>query len=538
MALIEFNNFSFKYNESEDNILSDINLEVESGDFVLICGPSGCGKTTLLSNLKKELLPNGIRSGEVKYDNCSVGDLDDLVSACDIGYLFQNPDAQIVTDSVIQEIAFPLENIGTPTEEIRNRISELVSFFGINEILHKNVDELSNGQKQLVNLCSLLVLRPKVLILDEPLSQLDPITSYKILSIIRRLNEEFSITIIMSEHQLDNIFPLCDKVVFLNNGQIEFNDNPRDVCKNMKDDMVYGHFLPSVCKIYKLLVDNNPSLANLDIPLNIREARRFLNKVPSDIITSSCNLEFSYDSSNETLIKMKNVYFAYEKHNLIIKNLNFDLRKGDYAAIVGSNGCGKSTLLQILTGLIDPIKGKVKSKKDLSVAYVHQNPMIHFSHDTVKEELVEDNENNSNFKNLVEFFQIEDLLNQHPYDCSGGEQQKIVIVKALLKNPDVLVLDEPTKCLDPISSKIISDKLKTLHNEGLTIIMVSHDLDFVANNFNRCLMLFDKTIQVDNHPKNIFVENNFYTTFVNRMVKDHLNCAVTIGDVAQIWNLK
>lgn len=152
MALIEFNNFSFKYNESEDNILSDINLEVESGDFVLICGPSGCGKTTLLSNLKKELLPNGIRSGDVKYDNCSVGDLDDLVSACDIGYLFQNPDAQIVTDSVIQEIAFPLENIGTPTEEIRNRISELVSFFGINEILHKNVDELFNGQKQLVNL--------------------------------------------------------------------------------------------------------------------------------------------------------------------------------------------------------------------------------------------------------------------------------------------------------------------------------------------------------------------------------------------------
>lgn len=214
MALIEFNNFSFKYNESEDNILSDINLEVESGDFVLICGPSGCGKTTLLSNLKKELLPNGIRSGDVKYDNCSVGDLDDLVSACDIGYLFQNPDAQIVTDSVIQEIAFPLENIGTPTEEIRNRISELVSFFGINEILHKNVDELSNGQKQLVNLCSLLVLRPKVLILDEPLSQLDPITSYKILSIIRRLNEEFSITIIMSEHQLDNIFPLVIRLSF------------------------------------------------------------------------------------------------------------------------------------------------------------------------------------------------------------------------------------------------------------------------------------------------------------------------------------
>ena len=212
MALIEFKDFSFSYLESDGTqsktkSLDKINLEINSGDFVLLCGPSGCGKTTLLTNLKKELMPAGVRSGEIKFNGTPIQELDDISSACDIGYLFQNPDSQIVTDTVIQEIAFPLENISLPTEEIRNRISEIVAFFGINDILHKNVNELSGGQKQLVNLCSLLVLRPEVLLLDEPMSQLDPIASYEFLSIVRRLNEEFSITVVMSEHKADSIFP-------------------------------------------------------------------------------------------------------------------------------------------------------------------------------------------------------------------------------------------------------------------------------------------------------------------------------------------
>ena len=224
MALIEFNDFSFSYlnsdgTESQRKSLDSIDLEINYGDFVLLCGPSGCGKTTLLTNLKKELMPAGRRSGEIRFNGVRIQDLDDISSACDIGYLFQNPDSQIVTDTVIQEIAFPLENIGLPTEEIRNRISEIVAFFGMNDILHKNVNELSGGQKQLVNLCSLLVLRPEVLLLDEPMSQLDPIASYEFLSIVRRLNEEFSITVIMSEHKADSIFPFIDKAVFLKDGR-------------------------------------------------------------------------------------------------------------------------------------------------------------------------------------------------------------------------------------------------------------------------------------------------------------------------------
>ena len=611
MALIEFNNFSFAYmnsdgSESQVKSLDKINLEIDYGDFVLLCGPSGCGKTTLLTNLKKELMPAGRRSGEIKFNGTRVIDMDEISSACDIGYLFQNPDSQIVTDTVIQEIAFPLENIGLPTEEIRNRISEIVAFFGINDILHKNVNELSGGQKQLVNLCSLLVLRPKVLLLDEPMSQLDPIASYEFLSIVRRLNEEFSITVILSEHKADSIFPFIDKAVFLKEGKIEFVDNAHNICSEVIDDEIFENYLPAVTKIYNSLSVKYPSLIKLNTPLSIREGRRCLNIIHDDLIkindsnANSDNLDsinlhhinkkyhsqeksgildkISLGGNKNALINMNGIYFAYEKGNLILKNVDFELEKGDFVSLIGGNGVGKSTFLQLLVGILKPIKGKVKYKKGIKLAYVHQNPMIHFSKDNVKEEFLESILeskllNNSDvifnketydnllkmsneefiesdvlnglefdsiefkFKELIEFFDICDLIDKHPYDCSGGEQQKIVIVKALLQNADVLVLDEPTKGLDPISSKNLANILNSLRDNGITIIMTSHDLDFVANNCKRCLMLFDKDIQIDDDPKVIFAENNFYTTFVNRMVKDYVPEIVTLDDLRYKWDL-
>ena len=612
MALIEFNNFSFAYmnsdgTESQVKSLDNINLEIDYGDFVLLCGPSGCGKTTLLTNLKKELMPAGRRSGEIKFNGTRIIDMDEISSACDIGYLFQNPDSQIVTDTVIQEIAFPLENIGLPTEEIRNRISEIVAFFGINDILHKNVNELSGGQKQLVNLCSLLVLRPQVLLLDEPMSQLDPIASYEFLSIVRRLNEEFSITVIMSEHKADSIFPFIDKAVFLKEGKIEFVDNAHNICSEVIDDEIFENYLPAVTKIYNSLSVRYPSLIKLNTPLSIREGRRCLNTIHDDLIkisdsdANSDNLDsvslhhinkkyhsqeksgildkISLGGNRNALISMNGIYFAYERENLILKNVDFELEKGDFVSLIGGNGVGKSTFLQLLVGILKPIKGKVKYKKGIKLAYVHQNPMIHFSKDNVKEEFLESILeskllNNSDvifnketydnllkmsneefiesdvlnglefdsiefkFKELIEFFDICDLIDKHPYDCSGGEQQKIVIVKALLQNADVLVLDEPTKGLDPISSKNLANILNSLRDNGITILMTSHDLDFVANNCKRCLMLFDKDIQIDDDPKVIFAENNFYTTFVNRMVKDYVPEIVTLDDLKDKWDLE
>ena len=482
-----------------------------------------------------------------------------------------------------------------------------MAFFGINDILHKNVNELSGGQKQLVNLCSLLVLRPQVLLLDEPMSQLDPIASYEFLSIVRRLNEEFSITVIMSEHKADSIFPFIDKAVFLKEGKIEFVDNAHNICSEVIDDEIFENYLPAVTKIYNSLSVKYPSLIKLNTPLSIREGRRCLNTIHDDLIkisnddVDSINLnhdnlhitnkkyhsqeksgildKISLGGNKNALINMNGIYFAYEKGNLILKNVDFELEKGDFVSLIGGNGVGKSTFLQLLVGILKPIKGKVKYKKGIKRAYVHQNPMIHFSKDNVKEEFLESIleskllQNNSvgfnketyddllkmsneefiesdilnglefdsiefKFKELIEFFDICDLIDKHPYDCSGGEQQKIVIVKALLQNADVLVLDEPTKGLDPISSKNLANILNSLRDNGITILMTSHDLDFVANNCKRCLMLFDKDIQIDDDPKVIFAENNFYTTFVNRMVKDYVPEIVTLDDLKDKWNLE
>ncbi|MDR2623657.1 MAG: ATP-binding cassette domain-containing protein [Methanobrevibacter sp.] len=542
MALVNFENFSFI--SSTKKILSNINIEVEEGDFVLFCGPSGSGKTTLLSNVKKELIPTGKFKGKVTYDSIDIEDLDDNQSATDIGFLFQNPDSQLVTDTVIQEIAFPLENIGMPTEDIRNRVAEMTAFFCIDNILYKNVNELSGGQKQLVNLCSLLVLKPKLLLLDEPTSQLDPIASYDFLTILRRLNEEFSITIMITEHSVDNIFPFVDRVVFLKDGSVKyFSDTQTMVQKAIKDD-IFKFYLPDVSKVNFLLSEKYPKLKDEKIALSVREGRKLLNKISNDLEVfpkkekTLLNDDYPF-LDNDELIKSNGLYFAYDKANIILKDIELSIRQGEFLGIIGGNGTGKTTLIQLLAGLLKPIKGKISRKRGIKSAYLYQNPMIHFSKEKVKQEFLLNDETDLNNEviELLRLFNIEHLLDQNPYDCSGGEQQKIAIVKALIKKPDVLILDEPTKGLDPLSKYSLAKKLQTLQNNGLTIVMASHDLSFVANYCHRCIMLFDGGIQVDNNPKEIFAENNFYTTFVNRLVKDYIPDGVVLDDVKEKWDL-
>ena len=579
MVLVSFKNFYFKYNEKDKNVLSNINLEVFPGEFVLFCGPSGSGKTTLLTNVKKEIRPAGIYNGKIYYDDEDIEMLEDKKSACEIGFLFQNPEDQFVSDNVIQEIAFPLENIGLPAEDIRNRIAEMAAFFGLEKYLYKNVTELSGGQKQLVNLCSLLVLKPKLLLLDEPTSQLDPIAAYNFLSMLRRLNEEFSITIMATEHRIDNIFPFADKAVFLDEGHIKYIDKPRTICSKACRNPVFRNYLPSVARVHFLLQSKYPFLNKYKIPLNIREGMQELNlldkklkeintelyrEINENLFKNSENLD-----SSDVLLKCKDIWFGYITDHIILRGVFLDIKKGEFISIFGGNGTGKTTLLQILSGIIKPQKGKVNLKKGIRLGYVHQNPMIHFWRDTVKEELslnflekFEDN-NSSKFRKLreymlqnshetinsnnnemildsekeelIEFFGISHLLDKHPYDCSGGEKQKIAIVKALLTKPDILFLDEPTKGLDPVSKLHLAYKLKKMQENGLTIVMATHDIEFAAEYSKRCMILFDGRIQIDSTPKAVFSSNNFYTTFVNRMVKNFLPESITLNDVKEKW---
>lgn len=581
MALVSFKNFSFRYSCANNNVLNKINLDIFPGEFILFCGPSGSGKTTLLSNLKKEIRPKGEYNGKIYYDGTNIENIKDYKSACEIGFLFQNPDDQLVSDNVIQEIAFPLENMGLPTSEIRNRIAEMTAFFGIDKYLHKNVNELSGGQKQLVNLCSLLVLKPNLLLLDEPTSQLDPIASYNFLSMLRRLNEEFSITIMATEHKIDNIFHFLDKVVFIDNGEVKYMDSPQKISSKVVQDSLFSNYLPSVTKMHFLLQSEHNCLNEFEIPLKMREGKQELNFLdrklketyhrslaqykPGETKKPNKNFSLNESESNE-LMKCQNVWFAYMKENIILKDISLEIKKGEFISILGGNGTGKTTLLQILSGILTPKKGKINLNNGIKIDYVHQNPMIHFWQETVKEELSEPSlesledklDYNTRFKKLIfknnsksiynpkenqfiqkneliEFFGLSHLLDNHPYDCSGGEKQKIAIAKALLNNPDILFLDEPTKGLDPISKISLARKLKKLQENGLAIVMTTHDIDFAAQYSERCIILFDGTIQIDSTPKSVFSSNNFYTTFVNRLVKNYLPECITLEDVKQEW---
>ncbi|RBQ22966.1 Trehalose/maltose import ATP-binding protein MalK [Candidatus Methanobinarius endosymbioticus] len=593
MDLIKFENFNFSYSPNE-KIFSELNLTIKRGDFVLFCGPSGCGKTTLIMNLKNEIRPIGEEEGIIYYDGENIREIDKEKSAREIGFLFQNPENQFVSDTVIQEISFSLENMGVSTEEIRTRIAEMSTFFGLDKILYKKIDELSGGQKQLVNLCSLLILKPKALLLDEPTSQLDPIASYDFLAMLRRLNEEFSMTILMTEHRINNVFPFIDQAVFIENGEIKYNNSPQNICLETWNNDIFSNYLPATALVHFLFKNYYSFIKNKTIPISIRDGLNSMYDMNEEIgvktdntfydeylrlkknenIKNNENIEDnktiennevkSNESNDYSVFECKDLWFGYEKNNLVIKDISFKIIKGEFISILGGNGTGKSTLLQLLAKILKPIKGKLKIDKEIQLAYVHQNPMIHFRHETVAEELKIDIEShdkylenrdidNSNFNNntkdindtndilsdkikLINFFEIETLLEKHPYDCSSGEQQKIVIMKALLKKPDILFLDEPTKGLDPMFKKNLGEKFKELQKNGLSIVMVTHDIDFAADYTDRSFLIFDGNIQVDSTPKELFYSNNFYTTFVNRMVKNYIPKCITLNDLKKIWN--
>lgn len=546
MEIIKFNDYNFSYPSKK--ILNNINLTVNSGDFVLICGPSGCGKTTLLMNLKNEIRPKGDESGEILYKNEDLRKLDKISSASEIGFLFQNPENQFVCDTVIQELSFALENLGVESDEIRSRVAEMTTFFGLNHLLHENIDNLSGGQKQLINLCSLLILKPKLLILDEPTSQLDPIASHYFLSILRRLNEEFAITIIMTEHRIDNVFPLINKAVFIENGIIKEVSKPNDIPKNNWDHPIFSNYLPSTSLVHLLFRQYYPFLESDNIPLSIKDGLNDMYDLNQQLVErkNTCfydeyNLLKSQNITNENdnaeILNCKDVWFSYDGEKIITKNVSLKVKKGEFISILGGNGSGKSTLMQLLTKIQKPLKGKINFAKDTVVSYVHQNPMVHLEQETVSKELnILDLDNiDENTLRLIKFFKIEDLLDNHPYDCSGGEQQKIVIVKSLLNNPNIIFLDEPTKGLDPIFKEELGQKFKELQKNGLTIIMITHDMDFAADFSERALFLFDGNIQIDSHPKELFYNNKFYTTFVNRMVKNYIPECITLKDLKEIW---
>jgi len=510
-------------------------LTIEQGEFVTLCGPSGCGKTTLLRHLKPTITPHGEKTGTIYFESALLGELSVRDMAAKIGYVFQSPENQIVTDKVWHELAFGLESLGMKTPEMRLRVAEIASFFGIQEWFHKPVTELSGGQKQLLALASIMVLQPSVLILDEPTSQLDPIAAGEFLATIGKINRELGVTVILTEHRLEEVFPMSTQAIVMDNGKIVAKGKPREVALRLREH-ANSMFLamPIPMRVWMSVADGAYDVA--EVPITVRDGARWLSQLP--IIDYQISIEKSaYDELKPATI-VEDVWFRYEK-NLpdVIKDLSFKAHYGEIAAILGGNGTGKTTTLSLIAGLYTPYRGKIYT--DAKVYALPQNPQSIFVAKTVREDLLEilserkltKDEKAQKLMIVVKLCRLEGLLNYHPYDLSGGEQQRAALAKVLLLQPKILLLDEPTKGLDAEYKQIFAAILRKLTQAGAAVIMVSHDIEFCAEYADRCALFFDGNIVMENKPKKFFSGNSFYTTAANRMSRHVLQDAITVGDI-------
>ena len=629
MKIIEVKNFSFRYANGDRDSLENVTLDVEEGTFNVLCGKSGCGKSTLLRQLKSDLAPYGSKSGRICYYGQNLTEIDHRQQSQEIGYVLQNPENQIVTDKVWHELAFGLESLGYDTPSIRLRVAEMASYFGIHQWFYKNVSELSGGQKQLLNLAAIMAMHPKLLILDEPTSQLDPIAASDFLETVRKINRDIGTTVILTEHRLQDVIPWADKVYVMDKGCLLTQGTPREIGEFLKKEH-HGMFLsmPVPMQIYAEVESDLPC------PLTVREGRNWITQVmqkarhdkleqvchdreqllnesyhdemnvekhdrafeknnefestKTDDFTQNSSTDINIDTnevnskSNSKLhktlntlrskiphmskefetpaIQVKDVWFRYEKDGRdVVQDLNLEVKQGEFYALVGGNGTGKSTTLSLISRVRAPYRGKILlngvdirryTDTQLYRGYLGvlpQNPQSMFIRKTVREDLYsiiggakekKSPEYTASMKKaeaiegIVSLTRLEGLLDRHPYDLSGGEQQRLALAKVLLLQPRLLLMDEPTKGLDAEYKQELGEILKKLQEHGITIFMISHDVEFVAEYADRVGLFFQGNVVTSKPAAEFFAGNSFYTTAANRMARHYFPDAVTGKEVA------
>ncbi len=572
--IIEIRDLSFAYPKEEVRALDHINLNIEEGEFIVLCGKSGCGKSTLLTHLKTPLTPHGRRKGELLFDGQVISEMDNREQTQRIGYVLQNPDNQIVTDKVWHELAFGLESLGYSTPDIRIRVAEMASYFGIQDWFYKNVAELSGGQKQLLNLASIMAMHPDLLVLDEPTSQLDPIAASDFLETVKKIHRDLGTTIILTEHRLEEVFPAADRVVVMDQGRIYAVGTPVEIGETLRrDDHEMFLAMPVPMQVYAKV--NREDEVSLTCPITVRDGRQWLEKICRDRgIVPAIHGNYSGTPENEKknghgepkkdediILDSRELWFRYDK-NLpdVVKGASFRIRRGEFYCLLGGNGTGKSTTMSLICRLRKPYRGKILlDGKDIRryndtelfrgfLGVLPQNPQSLFVKKTVEEELYEMIGGSREKKNaeyhlamekkeavegIAEITHLTGLLHRHPYDLSGGEQQRLALAKILLLRPKLLLLDEPTKGLDAYFKQEFADILNLLKGQGVTIFMISHDIEFCAAHADRCGLFFDGNIVVSGEPREFFAGNNFYTTAANRMSRKFFPDVVTGKDVVR-----
>lgn len=458
---LAYDDVTFRYPGSHGDVLSGVSMAVPAGAFALLVGGTGSGKSTLLSLAKPQIAPAGDRAGQVRVFGRPVDELDGA-EACEVGYVFQDPDNQIVCDSVWHEMAFGLENLGTPQGEMRRRVAEASYFFGMGPWFHSDTDALSGGRKQLLALASTLVMQPRVLLLDEPTAQLDPIAARNFLHALFRVNRELGCTVVVATHEPELMADYATCAFELVDGAVRAVEN-------------LGRF-----KCEATLAERG----------------------------ALC------DANAPAAVSARGAWFRYGRDDdWVLRGLDLEVRQGEVHALVGGNGCGKSTLLALIAGTRRAQRGEVRSAISAK-AMLPQDPKALFAEERVDEELMEwahiGGYGADEVQAMMGELGLADRAGLHPYDLSGGQRQMLALGKLLLVHPRLLLLDEPTKGLDRAAREHVAGMIEAARRDGVTVIVSTHDLAFVRRVADRVSLMFDGELACTEPVGEFFRNNLFY----------------------------
>lgn len=490
MEIIKCEKLKFTYPLNEKPALNDVSFTIDDGEFCLVMGKSASGKSTLLKLLKKEIAPAGKLEGTIEVNSFA-------------GYVGQNIEENIVCNKVKAELEFGLTASGKSYDEIELAVAETASYFNLEAKLEADISMLSGGEKQIINLASVMIMRPQILILDEPTSQLDPIWSEKFLNIIKKLHEDFSTTIMIAEHNCKELFEYADSIVLLENSACTGKKTPTQMIKHFKEA---GS---------TMLWDIPARMYLFDEPCTTAQCRTFLEKKKIQSLT------IGTDTKKDIALCTKSLYFAYEKGRDILKDLSLNIYSKKINAIVGPNSSGKTTLLKTLAGVRKKYRGKIKSKGKISM--LCQNVFDLFTHDKCCEEV--------KFGEITDFLQISDIADKHPYDLSGGQAQRLALAMVLEQNADIILLDEPTKGLDSDLKIKFAELLRDLCSKGKTILIVSHDIEFAGAYCDYISFLSQGRIITTSPRQAFFSQLNFYTTDISKITNKIADNIVSYNDL-------
>ncbi|SHI50297.1 energy-coupling factor transport system ATP-binding protein [Dethiosulfatibacter aminovorans DSM 17477] len=545
MADIKIENLNYSYPETGKKALENINLTVPQGQFVLIVGGSGSGKSTLIRAMAG-LVPDfygGTYSGKVEIDHEDIGSYERRRLVQKVGMVFQDPESQLVMTDAEQEIAFGLENLELPNNLIKRRIMEVTSALSLSGYKTSFIPELSGGQKQKVALASVLAMHPDILLLDEPTSQLDPIAGEEILTMVRRLNEENGITIILTEQKLERCFHFADRIIAMENGQIVQDSTNVNAIANwsVRENKP---FIPPLSRLF----------ANIHyphIPVTVKEGRELikneflLDERSSQGISECDKAEVDNQVSEDNhIVDIENLWFTYPNGSEILKNISMELAPNSFTVIMGENGCGKTTLLKNINSLLKPGRGHVRilgqdTKKSTveelssTVGYLSQDPNDYLFLPTVREE-VNFTLNNLGLKDdgivdeILGKLDIDKFEDSNPRDLSAGERQRVALASVLVTRPKLLLLDEPTRGLDYELKENLGEILLKLKDEGTAILMIAHDVEFAAEYSDDIILMDDGSIVEKGSKYDLLSNSTFYSPQISRLFHNYRDKVITV----------